>query len=161
LRRFEPSFPLGRTGLTLLVVASSVFLVASCGDDDDGGQAGPTKAQLVQKANAICKRHNDKIAAASSKVLAGGRLPTPKQFGKLAMGTIVPEYSAQVQELSRLKPPDEVAGAYRSWLDESRSTRAMIAKDPSLITNPNSFKGVNRKSDELGFSKACHVGPDL
>lgn len=161
MRQHNPKVPLGKTGLALLIVASSAFLVASCGGDDDGGQAGPTKAQLVQKANAICKRHNDKIAAASSKVLAGGRLPSPEQFGKLAMGTIVPEYSAQVQELSRLKPPDEMADAYRSWLTQSRATRAQIAKDPSLITNPNSFKDVNRRSDQLGFSKACHVGPDL
>lgn len=160
MRQHEPNVLLRKTGLALLIVASSAFLVTSCGDDD-GGQAGPTKAQLVQQANAICKRHNDKIAAASSKVLAGGRLPTPKQFGMLAMGTIVPEYTAQVQELSRLKPPEEVADAYRSWLDQSRATRAMIAKDPSVITNPNSFKGVNGKSDALGFSKACHVGPDL
>lgn len=142
----------------LVVVAS---LVTGCGGDDGKSSSGLTKAEFVKKGNAICKRHNDKISAAASKVLAGGRLPSPKQFGKLAMATIVPEYSAQLQELGRLKPPSEKAEAYRGWLDESRATRARIAKDPRVITNPTAFKSVNSKADKLGFAKDCHVGPGL
>ena len=162
LRRHEPGVHTGRMGLMLVVVALGASLVIGCGGG--GGKSssgGLTKAELVKKGNAVCKRHNEKIAVAASKVLAGGRLPSPKQFGELAMGTIVPEYSAQLQELGRLKPPSEVADAYRGWLQQSRGTRARITKDPRVITNPTAFKSVNGKADKLGFAKECHVGPGL
>ncbi len=79
--------------------------MTGCGGDDDALNNG----ELVKKANAFCKRHTQKIGAASGKLLAGGQLPSPREFGKLAQGTIVPEVGAQVKELRALEPPDDMA----------------------------------------------------
>jgi hypothetical protein len=149
----------GRAGLGLLVVALTALAVTGCGGG--GGKKaskGPSKAEFTKQANAVCKRHHENTAAAANKVLAGGGLPNPRQLGKLALGTIVPQYSAQIKELTRIKPPAATAGAYRKWLADSRATRGKVAKNPSLIPNPASFKSVNGEADKLGLSRDCHIG---
>lgn len=138
--------------------ATIVLAVAGCGGDDDKS-SGLSKQELVKQANPICKRHFDRISAAASKLLAGGQLPNPREFGKLAQGTIIPEYTAQIKELRALKPSDDVADAYRKWLADSDSTRAKIEQNPSLVSSPASFRAVNGEADKLGLSKQCHIGP--
>lgn len=141
-------------------------LAAGCGSDNGGGGGGQsggsgggmTKAQLTQQANAICARHNAKITAAAQKMLAGGKLPTKKQFGKLAYGTIIPQTQAQVSELSALKPPAEVKAGYQQWLADQRSLVAGMKKDPRSIQSAKTFAKVNAEAGKLGFDK-CHGGP--
>lgn len=113
----------------------------------------------MTEANAICKQHSDPIAAAASELLAGGKLPTPEAFGKLASETIIPEYSAQVSELQDLSPPGELADAFDIWLSDSEATLAEITDDPMTITDPTNFTDVNQEADQVGLSSDCHVGP--
>jgi hypothetical protein len=129
------------------------FVAAGCGG------SGLSKSELVKKADAICKRHNDTITAAASKVLAGGKLPTREEFGRLAVGTIVPEYSAQIKELRKLEPSGSVKKPYQKWLGDSDSVRAKVQHDPSLIMTAATFSAVNQQADRIGLSRACHVGP--
>lgn len=129
---------------------------AGCGGDEDKGLS---KAELVSQGNAICKRHGEKITAAASKVLAGGSLPSPAVFGKLANETIIPEYTAQISELSALEPGSEQASGYKAWLARSRATSAQMKRNPRIITNPASFQRVNGEARALGFSSDCNVGP--
>ncbi|MDQ6750256.1 MAG: hypothetical protein M3Z33_05840 [Actinomycetota bacterium] len=141
-----------RAGATLTIVMASV--VAGC-----GGGGGLSKGELVKQANTICKRHNDTITAAASKVLAGGRLPSREEFGKLAVGTIVPEYSAQIKELRKLEAGGSLTKPYKGWLDDSESVRAKVQQNPSLIMSAANFSPVNQQADKLGLSRSCHVGP--
>ncbi len=145
-----------------LLVAASLG-VAACGGSSGGGGGGGGlgKAELVKKTNTICNGHFQTIAAAASKVLAGGQLPKPQQFGQLAQQTIVPEVTAQIKELRALKPSGDVAPGFKKWLGESEAARAKMAKDPSVITNPSTFQAVNGQADSLGLSKDCHIGPNL
>jgi len=147
----------GRRGAVLLAVVSLTASAATgCGG---GGDNGLSKSELVNKANAICKPHTEKIRAASGKLLAGGQLPSPQRFGKLARGTIVPEVSAQVKQLRDLKPSDDLADDYKKWLDESEAVVGKMRKDPSIITSPTNFKAVNREAAGLGVSRDCNIGP--
>ncbi len=147
-----------RIAPALLVAVSLSFGAAGCGGG--GGSGGLSKADLVKKADAICKRHFETIAAASSKLLAGGNLPKPAAFGQLAKQTIAPQVTAQVKELRALKPSDGQA-AYKKWLDQSDAAAAKVAKDPRVVQDPASFKAVNGQADALGLSKDCHIGPSL
>lgn len=141
-----------RSTLTAIVLAATV-IAAGCGAD------GPSNAEFTAEANAICKRHNDTISAAASKVLAGGKLPSPREFGQLAQQTIVPEISAQVGELKEIEAPEDKSGAYDAWLDDSEALKTKLEGDPSLIQNPQALAAVNAQADRLGLSDKCHVGP--
>lgn len=138
--------------------ATIAFAVAGCGGDDDKS-SGLSKQELVKKANPICKRHHDKISAASAKLLAGGQLPKPREFAAFARGTIAPQTTAQVRELRALKPSDDVADAYNKWLADSDATVARIKQTPAMVTRPANFRTVNGEADKLGLSKQCHIGP--
>lgn len=60
---------------------------------------------------------------AASQVLAGGALPSPEQFGRLTMQTIVPELTAQFRELGELEASEDLTDdveAYVAHRDERR-----------------------------------------
>lgn len=146
-----------RPAAAAAVIALSLA-IAACGDDEkDSG--GLSRAELVEQADPICKRHNATITAASSKLLAGGQIPDPKKFGQFAQQTIVPETSAQTMELRALKPADDVASEYRGWLDASDATVEKIQANPAVVTDAANFKDVNARADKLGLAKQCHIGP--
>jgi len=142
------------------IAASAVAIVVSgCGGDDSKSTSSLTKEQFVQQANAVCKRHNETISAAANKLLAGGKLPPPQAFGKLVLGTIVPEVRAQTSELEGIKAPAELDGPYRTWLTDTKGALSRLAANPSLIKSPASFRAVNGQADHLGLSPKCHAGP--
>lgn len=135
--------------------------VAGCGGSGGGSKSGSgaSKAETVKRANAVCKRHKSQISAAASKLLAGGKLPNPRQFGKLAHQTIIPQTQAQVGELAALEPPAEMSGAYAKWLGDQRALVAKSMQNPAAITNPKTFATVNAEARQLGLSDACQGGP--
>lgn len=143
----------------VLAGAAIALAVAGCGADDEEQSSGLSREQLIAQAAAICKRHSEVITAASTKVLAGGKLPDPRAFGRFAQQTIVPETTAQTRELRALQPADDVAAEYRAWLDASDATVAKIKQDPATVTDAANFKAVNAQADNLGVSKQCHIGP--
>ncbi len=139
----------GAVGAALIVL-----VVAGCGSSSSSGLS---KSALKSQAGAICKKHNDTITAAASKLLAGGKLPSPAKFGKLAFGTIIPQYTAQIGELSALKPEAKLATPYKQWLAASRAALAGMKQNPKSIQASAPFVTVNRDAKALGLS--CHVGP--
>ena len=143
--------PRARRAAIAAVVAAGVL--AGCGDE------GPSREEFAREANAVCKRHYDKITAEASKLLAGGRLPNPREFGRLAQQTIIPEYSAQIRELRDVEPPEDLADDYDAWLQESQALRAMLARNPALIQQPRNLAGVNARAERLGLGQECRVGP--
>lgn len=136
------------------IAALGAVSVAGCGGDD-----GPSNEEFVSQANAICERHTERIEAAASEALAGGELPDPREFGKVAQQTIIPEITAQVEELRELEPPDEAADEYDRFVDSAEQARRRLEQDPSRITNAANFQDVNQQADELGLSQSCHIGP--
>ena len=137
-----------------VAVAVVVGLLAGCGDEE-----GRPKAEFVKEVNAICKRHNDRISAAASKILAGGTLPDPREFGRLARETILPEYAAQIRELRAVEPSPDEADAYKAWLEDSQALRAMLESNPALIQQPRAVATVNAGANRLKLSEECRIGP--
>lgn len=143
----------GSRGMTI-VLAVAAIAGTGCGGDD-----GPSRAEFVEQANTICERHHQRISAAASRVLAGGKLPSPQEFGRLARGTIIPEYEAQIRELREVEPPEDAATEYRAWLDDSQALKTQLERNPAMIQNPRPLAAVNSQADRLGLSDRCHIGP--
>ncbi len=140
---------------SLAVAAMIAFgAVAGC-----GGDGGPTKEEFVKQAGAVCQRHFVKISTGASKLLAGGKLPSPSEFAAFAKGTIIPEYSAQIRELRRVEAPKDQDRAYRDWLDDSEALKARLERNPVLIQQPTTLADVNGQADQLGLSDHCLVAP--
>lgn len=123
------------------------------------GCSGPSKEAFLQEAGAICVGHRATIDAAASQVLAGGQLPSPEAFGRLAQETIIPELTAQFSELRKLQPPTELADVYGQYLSLGEATVEEMRTDPSILTDATNFAEVNRQADAAGLSEACRVGP--
>lgn len=143
-----------------------VFALAACGGGSSTASSttaptptGPSKQDFLTQANTVCTKHRAIIDAAASKVLAGGQLPSPEAFGKLAMETIVPELTAQFRELRAVTPPADLTAAYTGYLSQADQTVTSITTNPALITDPTNFAALNKQGDDLGLNAACRVGP--
>ena len=147
-----------RRGSRLVATATAACIVLSAAGCGSSGN-GLSRAALIARIDPICKRHNEVITAAASKVLAGGRLPGPAVFGKLAHQTIIPQYASEITRLGELKPAAGVAEPYRAWLAHSRVTLARMRQDPRIITSAANFTAVNSEAHALGLSRFCNVGP--
>ena len=139
---------------TVAVVAAITVGFAGCGGDD-----APSNEEFVSQANAICERHHATITEEASKVLAGGNLPSPQEFGELARGTIIPEYSAQIEELRALEASEEKQEEFRAWLDESEELKNRLEQNPVMIQNAQALEPVNAEAEQLGLADECHIGP--
>ncbi|MDP8967779.1 MAG: hypothetical protein M3N04_04195, partial [Actinomycetota bacterium] len=115
--------------------------------------------EFVAQANAICERHHRRISAEASKVLAGGNLPNPREFIELARETIIPEFSAQIEELRALEPSEDKAEEFRSWLADSAQLKNRVERNPAMIQNPQALEQVNAQVGQLGLADECRVGP--
>lgn len=130
---------------------TSAALLAGCG--------GPSVETFTEQANAICTDHAATIEAAASEVLAGGQLPSPEEFGRLAQETIIPELTAQFEELRDVEPPAELAAEYEAFLTTGEETLDELRADPSILTDATNFEEANGQADAAGLSGACHMGP--
>lgn len=142
-------------GRTLLCGGGLAVLLALSGCSSEG----PSRAEFVEQANSVCAQHRETIEAAASQVLAGGSLPDPQQFGRLAQETIIPELTAQFGELGDLEPPDDLADDVRSYVSDGEAVVDKLRQDPSLITDAVNFTGLNEQATRVGLSDACNVGP--
>jgi hypothetical protein len=143
-------------GTAVVGVVLVALALAGCGSSGSGGLS---KSALQTKVNAICTRHTDVITAAASKLLAGGKLPSGQKFAKFAFGTIVPQTTAEVNELTPLKPASSVSGPYKQWLASLRADLAKIKQNPIVVQSSATFVTLNSQAKALGLSSACDVGP--
>ncbi|HEV2819352.1 MAG TPA: hypothetical protein VGW11_02490 [Solirubrobacteraceae bacterium] len=138
---------------TGVAVAVGAVVAAGC-----GGEEGPTQEEFAQQANAICERHTAPIREAAGRLLAGGELPDPREFMQLTRETIIPELTAQVNELRQLEAPEAQSEEFQRFVESSAAARERIAQDPRALTNPSNFEQVNQQAQQLGLSQ-CRVGP--
>ena len=144
----------GSRAATVAVVVAITAGMTGCGGEDS-----PSNEEFVAQANAICERHHRRISAEASKVLAGGNLPNPREFIELARRTIIPEYTAQIQELRALEPSEDKAEEFRSWLADSTQLKNRLERNPAMIQNPQALQQVNAQVGQLGLADECRVGP--
>lgn len=140
-----------RMGVAVALTAVA-FTASACA-------SGPSEEEFLKEANAVCTEHRATIEEAASKVLAGGALPKPEEFGALAQETIIPELTAQFRELGDIEAPEDLAVSFDDFLSQADEAVTALADDPSMLTNADNFTAPNQQSDEVGLSDACHIGP--
>jgi hypothetical protein len=89
-----------RIALILTIVAS--LALAACGSSDDK----PTKAEYIEKADAVCKKYDDAIQAEGEKALAGNKNPTQAEIQQLQKQIVVPQLEKDSDELQALDRPE-------------------------------------------------------
>jgi len=136
-----------------LVVAVSV-VVAACGGGDDK----LSKADLAKKANAICK----KTGAEGRKIPAPANLAQDPVAAAAYFSKIVPIGQKEVDQLSDLKPADDVKDDWNQFLAREKQAEETLktirdkaeAKDQTGLTDIARGTRISKKLD----AEAAAVG---
>jgi hypothetical protein len=91
------------------ISAALVLLVGGCGGGDDSTTASLTKAQFVQKGNALCKeREQERVEAVQSEIKTlkpGGSFSDAEQTA-LVVDVMVPNYEKVIANVGSLGAPE-------------------------------------------------------
>lgn len=138
----------------LLVAA---LVAAGCGGGDDSSAADSiSKEEFIAKADAICKRSNERMEAALVDVIKGESLKklSEAKSEKLVGSVLVPNISRELEELKELGVPDgddERVDAMISALEEGLET---AEDNPEVVATTSSdtiFGIASRIAQEYGL----------
>lgn len=108
---------MGHVRIAALALTVGALAISGC-----GGSSKPlTRAELTEKANAICRRVNLKLGATSSQV------KTQNDLARLAPQLSSFEQGA-LSELSKLNPPSDLAGDWKKILADAQTLADNTAK---------------------------------
>lgn len=134
----------------------AALALAGCGGSDD---EGPTKAEYVAKADAICKTEGAKSeeAATAAVVALGTEEPTPAQLETIATETVIPGLEKQVTELKALEQPKDDGEQIDAIYASLDTAVGAVKEDPSSLVGgegENPFADANAKALAYGL-KEC------
>jgi hypothetical protein len=142
-----------RTGGVALVAI--MMVIAGCGSSND---KGPSKADYIAKADAICKTGNDKIAAAVKAIPSSADAAAVQA---LATKTLIPNIEGQLKDLRALDKPKDDKDALNALYDSLQSAITKVKADPTLVTSTGGktspFADANAKANAYGM-KVCGNG---
>ena len=146
----------------LVAVTATLALggLAACGDDEESeaSSSALTDTELASEAEAICKEHNDAIAAGFEE--EGIRAdPDPVQVRIVVKDYVLPHYTAWIGQQDALEAPEDMAADWDTWIADSTAARDAIKEDPNTALDPAAFEGVNGQAEALGLSEECFAGP--
>lgn len=122
-----------------------VLLLAGCGGGDSDTTTVISKRALVRKANASCKKDNEKITAAFEKF---GNQPRHAEV-KFVLKTVLPIREEQLRLLKELGPPSEGAKAYRDLLAAMEEGIERGKREPSTLVG---------LGERFAFTRALELG---
>jgi hypothetical protein len=143
--------------IALIGAAFAIVLVAAgCGDDSS--TTALTKAEFVQRGNAICKAGNEEIDREFEKFaedhkLAQNKPPTSAQLEEAAEEFLLPSVSRQIDEVRALGAPEGQEETVEAFLDNAEAEVETIEEDPGKL-NEDAFAAVNKEARALGLT-AC------
>lgn len=141
-----------KTTGSLLSCALALGLVASgCGGSDDSSSdatttPSPTKAEFLQKGNAICDAANAQLQADFEAL--GTNQPTQAQLEQVVADKLVPSVEGQIADLRALGAPDGDEDQVKAILDAAGAGIAKVKADPALIASNGSHDPL-KESNEL------------
>ena len=136
----------------ILMLAGTALALGACGDDDDGGT---TKAEFIEKADAICAEGEEQSQQLAREGLQNPQNPTGQEVLDI-LDKLVPiqrDTIAQVRELEKPEgDEDEIDAIY----DAAQAANDKAKADPSLLTQEGAdpFADANAKARAYGL-KAC------
>ena len=147
----------------IAVLCVGACLLAGCGDDDEA----LSEQEFLEQGNAICAAGNERLDAAFEDLdLEEGQEPTAEQMGTLVLEVFVPDIQSQIDDVRALEPPDELADAVETFLDDAQATldelEQQATDDPSAVFSEDEdpFAEVNAQANEIGLSECADDGDE-
>lgn len=146
-----------RAGIALATASIAALGLAACGSDDSDSTSGALSTDdFVSQTNDICKEHGDAINTAVEDL---GGAPKGADLRTFVKETVLPQYSAQIGQISDLEAPSDISDDVTTWLTDSQAAHDAIGDDPEAVFDPKTFTKVNQEADGLGLGADCAAGP--
>jgi hypothetical protein len=113
--------------------------------------AGPTKAEFLTKANAICEASNASLAAVTVKLASH---PSPAQAAQIVTGTFLPLVKKQFGEIQALGTPVGGEAAVARMQRLLRADVKKIEADPALA-GPAAFHNFATVAHSFGLTSCA------
>jgi len=133
------------------------LVLAGCGGSED---EGPTKADYIKTADAVCKKASDAGEQATNTAVSalGTDSPTPEQLSTVVTSVVLPQLDTQLAALRALEKPkddaDEIDAIYAALEKGIAAGKA----DPTTLASDsggaNPFDEANEKAKAFGL-KEC------
>ena len=139
------------TGILFSCALAFGLVASGCGGGDDSnsnttGAPTPTKAEFLQKANAICDAANAQLQADFEAL--GTTRPTQAQLERVVTDKLVPSVEAQIGDIRALGAPEGDEDQVKAILDAAGAGIAKVKADPALIAS-NDGQDPLKESNEL------------
>jgi hypothetical protein len=149
---------LSNRAIALLVGAlmTTGLVLAGCGDDDEGSL---TKAEFVQKANAICTAGNKEIEKGVESFVnensSSGKPLTDAQLAEGAEEIVIPSLREQVDGIDALGTPSEDGEQAEELVEAAKDALEEVEDEPALAVpqtgDPNPFAEANELARDYGL----------
>jgi hypothetical protein len=140
------------TGILLACTLGLGLVASGCGGGSDDSSSNttstpaPTKAEFLQKGNAICEAGNAQLQADFEAL--GTNKPTQAQLEQVVTGKLVPSVEAQISDIRALGAPAGDEDQVKAILDAASAGIAKVKADPALIAS-NGGQDPLKQSNEL------------
>ncbi len=139
-------------GTVVAVALAAVVMIVGCGGSDDGsGGESISKEEFIVKADAVCKRSNERMEKAFGEFLKANRdikKPTDPALQQLVGDVMVPSIKREIEELRALGVPSG---------DEEKVEAMVAALEEGLETAEDNPKVVTSASSDTIFGIASRI----
>jgi hypothetical protein len=138
---------------TLIALSACATLaLAGCGDDGGSDSEELTKAELIEKGDAICAEGDDVIDAAEND-FADPENPTVEEIDAAIEDVVLPEYRRQLEELEELEPPADDADTVDEMLEHLEAAIDAMEEDWQSEETSTEFEEASRIATDYGFEE--------
>jgi len=141
-----------------------VLIAAGCGSSSKSTSTTPalTKAEFLQKGNAICRKGNQQINQAAKKLFPNRRArPSKAQMTKFATGKIIPSVQSQISGVKALGAPKGDEAKVNAIVTTAQAALDRSKKDPLVLTTNSKrdpFAKANKVAKAYGLTVCASGG---
>ena len=148
--------------MLVLVLSGAALALGACGDDDDGG--GTTKAEFIEKADAVCadaEEKTEEIVRASAEDPAN---PTPPEVLAIVK-ELIPVQRDTLEQIRELEKPEGDDDEINEFLDKADAATDEVEQidDPEQAvaaietsgTPANPYYEASQAAEEYGLKKCA------
>lgn len=142
--------------IILLIASVCPLALSACGGGGDS-TTNLTKADFVQRAEALCKKAEGEQL---QLILAYKKKHPQAEEEELIEPAAIPPLENEISGIKNLGMPDENAAKVDAWVKEFESTLKQVKSDPSTLVDlrDNPFNKANELAAKYGL-KTCGGAP--
>jgi hypothetical protein len=148
-------------------LAALALVVAGCGSGGDStgsteaSSSSLTKAEFLEKGNAICAKGNEEIEAGfeefSKENNLGKKRPSKAQLEEAIETVLIPKIRKQVEGIAALSPPSGDEAEVEAIVDAAEEALEKGEEDPSSLAGESNgpFVKANKLASKYGLVKCA------